>query len=144
MTISLSSRAELLSNLILELLEILRDRQGDTWTAITRLASGKSATIAIDDTRLYVQAAGEQELKLQIKAAEPEVDNSFESKSEALRNVIFGRSSLDKSVAAGKIFIRASFGDLLKIRSVVSAVLADTVNEPRLQQLWERFDREWS
>jgi hypothetical protein len=56
---------------------------------------------------------------------------------------MFGRSSLDKSVASGKIFIRASFGDLLKIRAVVSAVLADTANEPRLQNLWERFDREW-
>jgi len=143
MTISLSSRAQLLSNLILELLEILRDRQGDTWAAITRLASGKSATIAIDDTRLYVQAEGDQQLNLQITTADPEVENSFESTGEALRNVMFGRSSLDKAVASGKIFIRASFGDLLKIRSVVSAVLANTVNEPRLQQLWERFDREW-
>lgn len=143
MTISLSSRAELLSKLILELLEILRDRQGDTWAAITRLASGKSATIAIDETRLYVQAEGDQQLNLQITAADSEVDNSFESTGEALRNVMFGRSSLDKSVASGKIFIRASFGDLLKIRTVVSAVLADTANETRLQQLWERFDREW-
>ncbi|HBC42863.1 MAG TPA: hypothetical protein DCZ88_13480 [Pseudanabaena sp.] len=143
MTISLSSRAELLSNLILELLEILRDRQGDTWAAITRLASSKSATIAIDDTRLYVQAEGDRQLNLKVAAADPEVDNSFESTGEALRNVMFGRFSLDKSVASGKIFIRANFGDLLKIRTVVSAVLADTDNEPRLQQLWERFDREW-
>ncbi|NMF58759.1 hypothetical protein [Pseudanabaena yagii] len=143
MTISLSSRAELLSKLILELIEVLRDRQGDTWAAITRVASGKSATIAIDDTRLYLQAENGQELSLQITTADPEANNSFESTGEALRNVMFGRSSLDKAVASGKIFIRASFGDLLKIRAVVSAVLADTANEPRLQNLWERFDREW-
>ena len=143
MTISLSSREELLSSLILERLEILRDRQGDTWAGITRLASSKSATIAIDDTRLYVQAEGDQQLNLKVTAADPEVDNSFESTGEALRNVMFGRFSLDKSVASGKIFIRTNFGDLLKIRNVVSAVLADTANEPRLQQLWERFDREW-
>lgn len=143
MTISLSSRAELLSKLILELIEVLRDRQGDTWAAITRVASGKSATIAIDDTRLYLQAEDGEELNLQITTADPEANNSFESTGEALRNVMFGRSSLDKAVASGKIFIRASFGDLLKIRAVVSAVLADTANEPRLQNLWERFDREW-
>ncbi len=143
MTISLSSRAELLSSLILELIEVLRDRKGETWSAITRVASGKSATIAIDDTRLYLQAEDGQDLNLQITTADPDANNSFESTSEALRNVMFGRSSLDKSVASGKIFIRASFGDLLKIRAVVSAVLADTENEPRLQNLWERFDREW-
>jgi hypothetical protein len=56
---------------------------------------------------------------------------------------MFGRTSLDKSVASGKIFIRASFGNLLKIRTVVAAVLADTASEPRLQSLWERFEREW-
>ncbi len=143
MTISLSSRAELLSKLILELIEVLRDRQGDTWAAITRVASGKSATIAIDDIRLYLQVDEGEELNLQITPADPEANNSFESTGEALRNVMFGRSSLDKAVASGKIFIRASFGDLLKIRAVVSAVLADTTNEPRLQNLWERFDREW-
>lgn len=143
MAISLSSRAELLSTLLLELIEILRDRQGDTWLAIVRIAAGKSATIAIDEIRLFVQVEGGQELNLQIAAAEPEAKNSFESTGAALCDVMFGRSSLDKAVASGKIFIRASFGDLLKIRTVVSAVLADTANEPRLQNLWERFEREW-
>lgn len=143
MTISSSSRSELLSHLLLELLEILRDRQGDTWAAIIRIASNKSATIAIDDTRIYVKAEGGQELNVLINVADPEVSNSFESTGEALRDVMFGRTSLDKAVASGKIFIRASFGDLLKIRSVVTAVLEDSQNEPRLQQLWEKFDREW-
>ncbi len=143
MTISSSSRVELLSNLMSELIEILRDRQGDTWAAIVRIASGKSATIAIDDTRLYLQAEDGQDLNLQITAADPEADNSFESTGKALINVMFGRSSLDKAVASGKIFIRAGFGDLLKIRAVVASVLADTANEPRLQSLWERFEREW-
>ena len=143
MTISSSSRADLLSDMLLELVEILRDRQGDTWVAIVRAASGKSATIAIDDTRIYLQAEGGQELHLKISAADPDVDNAFESTGEALSNVMFGRESLDKSVASGKIFIRASFGNLLKIRSVVAAVLADSSTEPRLQSLWERFENAW-
>lgn len=143
MTISSSSRGEILSTLMSELIEILRDRQGDTWVAIVRIAFGKSATIAIDDTRLYLQAEGGQDLNLTIAEADPEATNSFESTGEALRDVMFGRSSLDKAVASGKIFIRASFGDLLKIRSVVASVLADAANEPRLQNLWERFEREW-
>lgn len=146
MTISSSSRVELLSSLMSELIEILRDRQGDTWAAIVRIASGKSATIAIDDTRLYLQAEVaevSEDLNLQITTADPEADNSFESTGKALINVMFGRSSLDKAVASGKIFIRAGFGDLLKIRAVVASVLADTANEPRLQSLWERFEREW-
>ena len=143
MTISSSSRADLLSDMLLELVEILRDRQGDTWDAIVRAASGKSATIAIDDTRIYLQAEGGQELYLKISAADPDVDNAFESTSKALSNVMFGRESLDKSVASGKIFIRASFGNLLKIRSVVAAVLADSSTEPRLQSLWERFENAW-
>ena len=143
MTISSSSRADLLSDMLLELVEILRDRQGDTWDAIVRVASGKSATIAIDDTRIYLQAEGGQELYLKISAADPGVDNAFESTGEALSNVMFGRESLDKSVASGKIFIRASFGNLLKIRSVVAAVLADSSTEPRLQSLWERFENAW-
>jgi hypothetical protein len=137
------SRNQLLSEKLLELIEILRDRQGDTWTAITRLASGKSVTIEIDDIRLYLRAEGEQELQLKISAADPDANNSFESTGETLCDVMFGRSSLDKSVASGKIFIRASFGNLLKIRSVVASVLADTANEPRLQSLWERFEQEW-
>jgi hypothetical protein len=141
MTIPSSSRADLLSALLLELIEILRDRQGDTWTAIVRAASGKSATIAIDDTRIYLQADGD--IYLKISAADADVDNAFESTSATLCDVMFGRASLDKSVASGKIFIRASFGNLLKIRSVVAAVLADSVTEPRLQSLWERFEREW-
>jgi len=143
MTISSSSRADLLSDMLLELVEILRDRQGDTWDAIVRAASGKSATIAIDDTRIYLQAEGGQELYLKISAANPDVDNAFESTGKALSNVMFGRESLDKSVASGKIFIRASFGNLLKIRSVVAAVLADSSTEPRLQSLWERFENAW-
>ena len=143
MTISSSSRADLLSDMLLELVEILRDRQGDTWDAIVRAASGKSATIAIDDTRIYLQAEGGQELYLKIFAADPDVDNAFESTGEALSNVMLGRESLDRSVASGKIFIRASFGNLLKIRSVVAAVLADSSTEPRLQSLWERFENAW-
>lgn len=143
MTISSSSRAELLSNLMSELIEILRDRQGDTWAAIVRIASGKSATIAIDDTRLYLQAEGGQDLKITITEADPESNSSFESTGAALCDVMFGRSSLDKAVASGKIFIRASFGDLLKIRAVVASVLADATNEPRLQNLWERFEQKW-
>lgn len=129
--------------MLLELIEILRDRQGDTWAAIVKAALGKSATIAIDDTRLYLQAEGGQELQLKITAADPEANNSFESTGKTLCDVMFGRTSLDKSVASGKIFIRASFGNLLKIRTVVAAVLADTASEPRLQSLWERFEREW-
>jgi hypothetical protein len=136
-------RNELLSELLLELIEILRDRQGETWTAIIRAAASKSATIAIDDTRLYLQAEGGQELQLKIAAADPEANNSFESTGETLCDVMFGRASLDKSVASGKIFIRASFSNLLKIRTVVAAVLADTASEPRLLSLWERFEREW-
>ena len=143
MTKSSSSRTELIESLISELIEILRDRQGDTWAATVRIASGKSATIAIDDTRLYLQAEGGQDLNLQITTAEDEANNSFESTGKALIYIMFGRSSLDKAVASGKIFIRASFGDLLKIRAVVASVLADAANEPRLQSLWERFEREW-
>jgi hypothetical protein len=129
--------------MLLELIEILRDRQGDTWAAIVRVASGKSATIAIDEARIYVQAEGEQELQIKISEAEPDVINDFESTGLALRNIMFGKSTLEKSVASGKIFIRASFGDLLKIRSIVTAVLLDTELDPRLLSLWTRFDQEW-
>ena len=137
------SRVDLLSKMLLELIEILRDRSGDTWAAIVRVAANKSATLAIDDTRIYLQAEGRQELQIQISDADPIAENDFESTGKVLSDVMFGRSSLDKSVASGKIFIRASFGDLLKIRSVVASVLADTATEPRLQSLWERFEREW-
>ncbi len=138
-----SSRSALLSSLLLELIEILRDRQGDTWTAIVRAASGKSATIAIDDTRLYLQAEGGQDLQIKITEADPDANNSFESTGTTLCDVMFGRSSLDKSVASGKIFIRASFGDLLKIRAVVASVLEETQIEPRLLYLWTKFEQEW-
>ncbi len=143
MTTPVSSRADLLSAMLLELIEILRDRQGDTWAAIARIASDKSATIAIDDTRIYVQVEGEQDLQITISDAEPNAINDFESTGRALRNIMFGKSTLEKSVASGKIFIRASFGDLLKIRAVVNSVLAQTDIEPRLLDLWHRFDREW-
>jgi hypothetical protein len=126
-----------------ELIEILRDRQGETWTAIVRAASGQFATIAIDDTRLYLQADGGEKLQIKISEADPNVNNSFESAGDTLRNIMFGKTSLDKAVASGKILIRASFGDLLKIRAVVAAVLADSANEPRLLLLWQKFDREW-
>ena len=142
MTIS-SSRTALLTELLLELVEILRDRQGETWAAIVRVASGKSATIAIDDVRLYIQAQGEQDLQLLITEADADAENSFETKGSTLRNIMFGKTSLDKSVASGKVMLQASFGDLLKIRNVVSAVLADTEVDPRLAELWQRFDREW-
>ncbi len=137
------SRADLLSEMLLELIEILRDRSGDTWTAIVRVAANKSAAIAIDDTRIYLQAEGGQELQIKISDADPIAENDFESTGRTLCDLMFGRASLDKSVASGKIFIRASFGDLLKIRSIVASVLADTAIEPRLQSLWERFEREW-
>jgi len=143
MTTPASSRADLLSEMLLELIEILRDRQGDIWAAIARIASGKSATIAIDSTRIYVQVEGEQDLQITISDAKPDVINDFEGNGRALRNVMFGKSTLEKSVASGKIFIRASFGDLLKIRAVVNSVLAETDLEPRLLNLWHRFDREW-
>jgi len=143
MTISSSSRADLLSDMLLELVEILRDRQGDTWAAIIRAASGKSATIAIDDTRIHIQAESGQELHLKISTADLDLDNAFESTGDALSDVMFGRESLDKSVASGKIFIRASFSNLLKIRSVVASVLTDSSTEPRLQSLWERFENSW-
>jgi hypothetical protein len=143
MSDSLSPRAAMLSSMLLELIEILRDRQGDTWAAIVRVASGKSATIAIDEARIHVQAEGGQELQITISEAEPDAINDFESTGLALRNIMFGKSTLEKSVASGKIFIRASFGDLLKIRSIVTAVLLDTEIDPRLLSLWGRFDQEW-
>ncbi|WP_055076902.1 hypothetical protein [Pseudanabaena sp. 'Roaring Creek'] len=140
---STSSRAELLTALLLELIEILRDRQGDTWSAIVRIANGKSATIAIDDTRIFVQAEGEMDLQLAISEADPNATNAFESTGRALYNIIIGKSTLEKSVASGKIFISANFGDLLKIRAIVTAVLLDTSVEPRLLSLWHRFEQEW-
>jgi hypothetical protein len=143
MSDSLSPRAAMLSSMLLELIEILRDRQGETWAAIVRVASGKSATIAIDEARIHVQVEGRQELQITISEAEPDAVNDFESTGLALRNIMFGKSTLEKSVASGKIFIRASFGDLLKIRSIVTAVLLDTEIDPRLLSLWGRFDQEW-
>ncbi len=140
---STSLRAEMLSSMLLELIEILRDRQGDTWSAIIRIASGKSATIAIDDARIYVQVADEQELQIKISAAEPDAINDFESTSLVLCNIMFGKSTLEKAVASSKIFIRASFGDLLKIRAIVKSVLLDTEVDPRLLRLWTKFDQEW-
>lgn len=139
----LSPRAAMLSSMLLELIEILRDRQGETWAAIVRVASGKSATIAIDEARIHVQVKGGQELQITISEAEPDAVNDFESTGLALRNIMFGKSTLEKSVASGKIFIRASFGDLLKIRSIVTAVLLDTEIDPRLLSLWGKFDQEW-
>jgi hypothetical protein len=138
-----SSRSDLLSAMLLELIEILRDRQGDTWLAIVRIASNKSATIAIDDTRIYVQAEGGQDVQITIAEPEPDAISDFESTGIALRNIMFGKSTLEKSVASGKIFIRANFGDLLKIRSIVTSVLLDTEVDPRLLRLWTRFSREW-
>jgi len=151
MTIPASSRSALLSALLLELIEILRDRKGDTWAAIIRIAADKSATIAVDDARIYVQVEGGQEMQITISEAksdaksdvETDAVNDFESTGRALRNIMFGKSTLEKSVASGKIFIRASFGDLLKIRSIVASVLADTEIDPRLLSLWTRFDQEW-
>ena len=143
MAIMASSRSELLSSLLLELIEILRDRQGETWAVIVRIASDKSATIAVDDTRIYVQAKGGQELQITISETEPDAINDFESTSIALRNIMFGKSTLEKSVASGKIFIRASFSDLLKIRTVVTSILADTEVDLRLLHLWQKFDQEW-
>jgi hypothetical protein len=138
-----SSRTELLTSLILELIEILRDRRGETWAAIVRITQGKSATIAIDDARILLTTSAQDDLQITISEAGAETVNDFESTAIALRNIMFGRSTLEKSVASGKIFIRASFADLLKIRSIVSAVLADTSVEPRLSQLWQKFDQEW-
>lgn len=143
MTESPSLRAELLSSMLLELIEILRDRQGDTWSAIVRIASGNSATIAIDDARIHVHVAGDQELQITISTAEPDAINDFESTGLALRNIMFGKSTLEKAVASSKIFIRASFGDLLKIRAIVKSVLLDAEVEPRLLRLWAKFDQEW-
>ena len=71
-TDSPSLRAEMLSSLLLELIEILRDRKGDTWLAIVRIASGNSATIAIDEARIHVHAEGEQELAHCLEQAKAE------------------------------------------------------------------------
>jgi hypothetical protein len=129
--------------MLLELIEILRDRQGETWSAIIRIAAGKSATIEIDNTRIHVQTADDQELQITISTAEPDTLNDFESTGLALRNIMFGKSTLERAVASGKIFIRASFGDLLKIRSIVQSVLLDSEIDPRLLRLWTKFDQEW-
>ena len=59
------------------------------------------------------------------------------------RKIMFGKSTLEKSVASGKIFVRAGFVDLLKIRAIVTAVLQDTEMDYRLQKLWKKFDQEW-
>jgi len=138
---SSSTKETFLSSLLIELIEILRDRQGETWAAIAIVAAGKSATIAIDDTRLFLQV--EHDLAVTVSGANPDTSNDFESNGITLKNIMFGRSSLDKSVASGKIFIHASFGDLLKIRAIVASVLADSANEQRLASLWQRFDQEW-
>ena len=129
--------------MLLELIEILRDRQGDTWAKIVHIAANKSATIAIDDTSIYVQVEGEQDLQIKISIPETDAVNSFESTGLALRKIMFGKSTLEKSVASGKIFVRAGFGDMLKIRAIVNAVLIDAKVDSRLQNLWQKFDRQW-
>ncbi|MEI6064297.1 MAG: hypothetical protein WCQ26_06870 [Pseudanabaena sp. ELA748] len=143
MTDPAPSRVDVLSSMLLELIEILRDRQGDTWEKIVRIAANKSATIAIDDTRIYVQVEGEQDLQIKISVPEPDAVNSFESTGLAIRKIMFGKSTLEKSVASGKIFVSAGFADLLKIRAIVTAVLQDTETDDRLQNLWEKFDQQW-
>jgi hypothetical protein len=139
----ISERFHLLSSLLLELIAILRDRQGDTWTAIAKVAAHRSATIAIDDTRLYVQVTGSPELEVQIQAADPDAENAFEATGDTLRDIMFGRSSLEKSVASGKVLIHANFSNLWKIRAVVASVLMDAEVEPRLLAIWQKFDRNW-
>lgn len=139
----MSVRFQLLSSLLLELIAILRDRQGDTWTAIAKVAAHRAATIAIDDTRLYIKVASAPDLEVQIQTAAPDIENSFEATGDALRDIMFGRSSLEKSVASGKVMIRANFSSLWKIRAVVASVLVDAEVEPRLSEVWRKFDQNW-
>jgi hypothetical protein len=130
--------------MLLELIEILRQQNGETWQAIIRIAANKSAAIAIDDTRIYVQVAGEQNLQITISEAEVDMTNSFESSGQTLAKIMFGKSTIEKSVASGKIFINTSFGDLLKIRAIVTSVLLDAKVNIKLQELWIKFDQEWN
>jgi len=95
----------------------------------------------IDGTK--VLGSTNQELQITISTAEPDALNDFESTGLALRNIMFGKSTLERAVASGKIFIRASLGELLKIRLIVKSVLLDSEVDPRLLCLWEKFDQEW-
>jgi hypothetical protein len=139
----ISTRFQLLSSLLLELIAILRDRQGDTWAAIAKIAANRSASIAVDDARIQIQVGGSPDLEVQIQAAAPDAENSFEATGDALRDIMFGRSSLEKSVASGKVCIHTNFSNLWKIRAVVAAVLVDAETDPNILEIWQKFDQNW-
>lgn len=143
MSISIhDSRFDLLSSLLLDLIDILRDRQGDTWSAIALIAANKSATIAIDDIGILLRVGDAPTLPMHIEIASS-TDYSFECSGAVLQEIMFGRMSLERAVASGKVLIRAGFGDLLKIRKIVASVLLDVDTDVRLLNLWQRFSREW-
>jgi len=139
----LNNRHQQLAQWLNRLVEILRLQGGSTWRTLVSTVSGKKAIVELDDVRLQLQASESEPLQVRIEYPVESKFVNFRSDAETLRDVIAGCLILDRAIATGKIYVRGSILDLLKIHQLVMEIIADSPINPQLQALWNEFDRQW-
>jgi hypothetical protein len=140
-------RARRLRAWLLRLVDAARADGGYVWRVLVRTVAGRTAYVRLDDVVLRLAATGEGDgLRVEVDRIEPAAVPGalhFSSSAEALRDVIAGRLTLDATVAAGHVHVRAPFEDLLRVHSLVTAILAQGPVDRRFRALWDEFDGSW-
>ncbi|NEN89754.1 MAG: hypothetical protein F6K48_12905 [Okeania sp. SIO3H1] len=143
MTNTSTERQKQLATWLRRLIETLRLQGGETWKTLVHIVSGKTVTIAIDDTILQVSAEGGELLQLNFKYVAPPNSIDFCCDVRTFRDIVAGKLTMDGGLANGRIYARRGFDELLGIYEVVTRILADSATNSQLQELWMEFDQSW-
>jgi hypothetical protein len=135
---------ELLAHLLHRLVELLRRRDGFTWRLLVRATAGRTGYIDLDGHRLALRVDPGPPYALTV---EPAPDGSaplhFRARGAVILDILDGRTTLDRALDDGRIFVRAPLPDLLNVYLLVMNILADTPADAGLRGLYQEWERLW-
>lgn len=135
--------AELLADLLLRLVEVLRARGGFTWDLLVRVTAGRTGHIELDGHRLALSARRGRPYRLTIQRPEGDPRLHFRAEGVVILDILRGRTTLDRALDENQIFVRAPLRDLLQIYLLVMNILADSPIAPGLRELCQEWERSW-
>ncbi len=133
----------LLRQLIEELVAEIRYANGFLFALLKEATVGKEAVMELDGIRLHLSADSAGDYTLQLRRPLPGEAPTFISSGDVLRDIVDGALTLDRALAANRVYVRGPLADLLGIYRLTIGLLAEGPVDPHLRRLWTTFDEAW-
>lgn len=140
---SSTDAGQLLTDLLLRLVEIQRRRKGFTWELLRRVSAGRVGRIELDGHRLRLEASEKEPYALDIRRDDEDLPLHFRADGATLLQILRGRLTLDRAMIEGRVATRAKLADLLGIYLLVMSILADAPVDREIRGLLHEWEATW-